>query len=704
MTDKQKAVLVSVLVLGTAIAAVAGLTACQLYQTVIRLETRRLQDIVHSHAALIEQFTSGYPGASLGIALRLIRDAHAKAEAFGSTGELVMASRDEGGRITFLTAKKDEDKNAAPLVLSPADQEIGQPMRRALAGESGSMIGLDYQGKKVLAAFAPLPKGGFGLVAKIDMAEIQKPFIRTMLLVDVAAVLVILAGIVILLRFNPFLHRLERERTKTQNYLDIAGTMIVVLDIGGKITQINLKGCEVLAAQHGQLLGLSWVDDCVHEEERKDAASLLDQLLRGRKAQIDGVELRLRTADGEERIVEWSGRAVRDSKGRISGVISAGTDITERKRMEAELLLAKQEFQATFEQAAVGIGHIAMDGRLLRVNQKLCSDLGYPCEELLGKTVQDVTCPDHLEHSLALAKELLNDRLKSMYAMQKQYVRRDGTKFWVNDTVSLVRDEQGMPQYYISVTEDIQARKEMENTLRQRGEDLARSNKELDDFAYIASHDLKEPLRGIMSYSNFLMEDFGDKLGEEGISRLKTMEDLTRRLSALTDDLLVFSRVGRLELAYRTTDLNILLEDVLATLKMSLEKEKITVRIPGQLPSVKCDAVRMREVFHNLISNAIKYSDKPEKWIEIGALKQWNNLQKTVFYVCDNGIGIPDRHADKVFTMFKRLHGRDKYGGGTGAGLAIVKKIIERHEGRIWLESTAGEGTSFFFTIGRNLQ
>lgn len=467
---------------------------------------------------------------------------------------------------------------------------------------------------------------------------------------------------------------------------------------------INLKGCEALGAPQEKLVGLSWADDCVHAEERRDAAAVLEQLLSGRKELIDGMEFRLRTFSGEERIVEWSGRAVRDSRGRINGVISAGADITERKRMEAELLAAKQEFQATFEQAAVGIGHIGLDGSWLRVNQKLCSILGYPCEELLRKTAQDVTCPDHLERSLAQAKALLNDRQQSTYSMQKQHVRRDGTKFWVNDTVSLVRDEQGNPQYYISVVEDIQGRKEMEDTLRQRSEDLARSNKELDDFAYIASHDLKEPLRGIMSYSSFLMEDFGDKLGEEGMARLKTMEELTKRLSALTDDLLVFSRVGRLELAYRTVDLNALLEDVLATLRMSLERERFAVRIPAPLPSVRCDAVRMREVFHNLISNAIKYSDKPEKWIEIGALRQRNDPERPVFYVCDNGIGIPERHADKVFTMFKRLHGRDKYGGGTGAGLAIIKKIIERHEGRIWLESTAGEGTSFFFTIGRNLR
>jgi light-regulated signal transduction histidine kinase (bacteriophytochrome) len=152
------------------------------------------------------------------------------------------------------------------------------------------------------------------------------------------------------------------------------------------------------------------------------------------------------------------------------------------------------------------------------------------------------------------------------------------------------------------------------------------------------------------------------------------------------------------ELASRATDLNELVRSTLEPLQITLREEKVDVRIPRPLPTVTCDRVRVGEVFHNLITNAIKYNDKPQKWVEVGVREGAGG--PPVFYVRDNGIGIPPRHHGAIFRIFKRLHGRDKYGGGTGAGLTIVKKIVERHGGRIWVESAVGEGTTFLFTLG----
>ncbi len=232
--------------------------------------------------------------------------------------------------------------------------------------------------------------------------------------------------------------------------------------------------------------------------------------------------------------------------------------------------------------------------------------------------------------------------------------------------------------------------------LAQRNEELHQSNKELDDFAYIASHDLKEPLRGIHNFSNFLLEDYADKLDDDGRSKLETLMRLTRRMEDLIDSLLQFSRLGRVDLAMERVDLNAVVAEVLDSLAITLKEEKVEVRIPRPLPRVHADRVRVGEIFANLIVNAMKYNDKPQKWIEIGTVR---NGEAPVFYVRDNGIGIPDKHYDAVFRIFKRLHGRDKFGGGTGAGLTIVKKIVERHRGRIWLESSPGEGTTFYFTL-----
>jgi PAS domain S-box-containing protein len=258
---------------------------------------------------------------------------------------------------------------------------------------------------------------------------------------------------------------------------------------------------------------------------------------------------------------------------------------------------------------------------------------------------------------------------------------------------------------------DITERKRTENAqryyaeqLREHNAELLRSNQELDEFAYIASHDLKEPLRGIHNYATFLVEDYGDKLDDAGKAKLATLKFLTQRMEGLIDSLLEYSRVGRVDLAVGETDLNEVVREILDSLRITLEEQRVVVRVIGLLPTIRCDRVRVAEVYRNLVSNAIKYNDKPTKVIEIGAAPDPDALaggkgRPYRLFVRDNGIGIAARHQQAVFRIFKRLHGRDKFGGGTGVGLTIVKKIIERHHGRIWIESQPGEGTTFFFTL-----
>ncbi|GCE06309.1 histidine kinase [Dictyobacter aurantiacus] len=228
---------------------------------------------------------------------------------------------------------------------------------------------------------------------------------------------------------------------------------------------------------------------------------------------------------------------------------------------------------------------------------------------------------------------------------------------------------------------------------------LAESNQELDSFAYIVSHDLKEPLRGINNYVNILKTDFADTLNEEGLSRLDTLQRLSHRLDSLIESLLHYSRVGRVDLAFAETNLNEMLDATLELLRARIEEQGVEIRVPRPLPTIWCDRVRVGEIFTNLITNAMKYNDKAEKWVEIGYQQPEDPQQALIFYVRDNGIGIRDKYFDSIFNIFKRLHGRDKFGGGTGAGLTIVKRIVERHGGEIWLESTFGEGTTFYFTL-----
>lgn len=233
--------------------------------------------------------------------------------------------------------------------------------------------------------------------------------------------------------------------------------------------------------------------------------------------------------------------------------------------------------------------------------------------------------------------------------------------------------------------------------------ELQRSNQELDSFAYAASHDLKEPLRGIHNYTNILIEDYAHLLDAEGLEYLYTLVSLTQRMDMLIDVLLRLSQLGQTELKKQFVDLNDLLSMVINMFRASRQGENFDIRIPRLLPVIECDPILVNELFSNLISNAFKYNEQPYKWVEIGYLEEQSqkNVDTTsfVFYVRDNGIGIQPQHQELVFRLFKRLHSREKYGGGTGAGLAIAKKIVERHGGKIWVESTYGHGSTFFFIL-----
>ena len=209
-------------------------------------------------------------------------------------------------------------------------------------------------------------------------------------------------------------------------------------------------------------------------------------------------------------------------------------------------------------------------------------------------------------------------------------------------------------------------------------------------------------------YAHQLLEDAAGR-DEEHKKKLDALMRLTVRMDSLLDSLLHFSRVGRATLQTEDANLNEVVNESIEMVDTRRTDGPNEITVPRALPHARCDRVRCREIFVNLLSNALKYNDKPQKQVEVGFIAPGeihprhdfpeSSSDVTIFYVKDNGIGIPARHFDQVFKMFKRLHGRDEYGGGTGAGLTIVQKLVERHHGRVWLDSTPGEGSTFYFTL-----
>ncbi len=276
---------------------------------------------------------------------------------------------------------------------------------------------------------------------------------------------------------------------------------------------------------------------------------------------------------------------------------------------------------------------------------------------------------------------------------------------------------QSLPWLTCEISAALELRSRIIGIVLQKADELAlvnteleRSNTELDSFAYIASHDLKEPLRGIHNYSTFLIEDYGELLGEAGTKKLTTLMQLTQRMEDLINSLLHYSQFGRADLQFQPVNLGEMVAAVLDVIAIS-QHASTDFRIPRPMPIVECDRVQVNELFSNLINNAIKYNNHTEKWVEIGYLLPTEltpNLlvllkldhPQMVFFVKDNGIGIRAQHLETIFKIFKRLHAQGAYGEGTGAGLTIAKKVVERHNGSIAVESTYGEGSTFYFTLG----
>jgi light-regulated signal transduction histidine kinase (bacteriophytochrome) len=241
--------------------------------------------------------------------------------------------------------------------------------------------------------------------------------------------------------------------------------------------------------------------------------------------------------------------------------------------------------------------------------------------------------------------------------------------------------------------------------------DLTRSNEELDAFAYVASHDLKEPLRGIHRYAHQLLENAEAKGDDEGDSRqrVESLMRLTLRMDTLLDSLLHFSRVGRMELDFEATDLNAVVADAIEMTGARRIDSQCSIEIPRPLPVVHCDSVRVCEIYSNLVANARKYKRHGQAHIELGYIGAGEAGERPnapeaaaghdIFYVRDEGIGIDKRHYEQVFRLFKRMHGRDEYGGGVGVGLTIVQKLVHRHGGCVWIDSTLGVGSTFYFTL-----
>lgn len=375
-------------------------------------------------------------------------------------------------------------------------------------------------------------------------------------------------------------------------------------------------------------------------------------------------------------------------------------EVVQRREAEEALREREERFRALFEEAPVGTALVALDNSFLRVNNALCQMLGYTGEELLKVRFRDLTHPDDVQASVEQIGRLVRGEIPTFH-MEKRYLRKDGQVVWGAATVVLIRKD-GTPLHLLSVVENITGRKGREQQisnlngeLEQRVAELTALNKELGAFTYSISHDLRAPLRHIDAFSKILLDEAGPKLDPASQGFLHHIREGSQQMARMIDDLLDLARTGRREPDKVLTGLDSLVGEALRVLAPEFEGRQIEWRI-GKLPFADCDPALVKQVFVNVLSNAVKFT-RPRKVavIEVGHLP---DAAPPVVFVRDNGVGFSMKYAGKLFGVFQRLHRHEDF-EGTGVGLAIAQRIIQKHGGRIWAEAELDQGAAFYFTL-----
>ena len=344
----------------------------------------------------------------------------------------------------------------------------------------------------------------------------------------------------------------------------------------------------------------------------------------------------------------------------------------------------------------------AKDLKFVKFNKAGEELLGYLEKDLIGKNDYDFF--PKKEADFFVKKDRIVLQSGKLFEIEEESITTKGKGVRILETKKIpLFDSKGAPEYLVGISNDITEQKKMQETLILKAEELAkiseelaRSNKELEQFAYVASHDLQEPLRMITSYVQLLAKRYKDKLDDDANDFIAYAVDGSNRMRILINSLLDYSRVNRMK-PFEKIDLNKLLEDVLQNLKDQIKDNSAVITI-NKLPIINGDTVLIGQLFQNLITNAIKFRRTISPQITISCKKESSQY---LFSVKDNGIGIQEAYAEKIFIIFQRLHSKEKY-PGTGIGLAICKKIVERHNGKIWLESEIDKGSTFYFTIKKS--
>ncbi len=471
-----------------------------------------------------------------------------------------------------------------------------------------------------------------------------------------------------------------------ESLIDSASAPIIVWDPELRINRFN-RAAELLTGRSFSSMIGKTVDVIFPPDQREEImASRIQPTLKGE--QWEGVEIPVQDDRGGVKTALWNSATVRGSQGEVISIIAQGQDITERKRVEMEVKEMAEKYSSLFNSTSDGIWIQDLTGKIVEINDAYCEMSGYTSEDLLGKPFTLLEAAESEAEALAHMQTIIE---KGHERFESRHRCKDGSIFDVDLTALYLPRKEGRIAVFCR---DVTSLRRSNEELRKYAQQLKNSNEDLERFAYIASHDLQEPLRNVVSFSQLLSRRYEGKLDPDADEFIGYIVEGGKRMQALVNDLLEYSRVSTRATPFQPTDSEGVVDRVMQNLFFAIQESNSTIETTP-LPKVNADPGQLGMVFQNLIANAIKFHREEPPYIHISAEKSGSMWR---FAVRDNGIGIDPAFNDRIFEIFQRLHTRDKY-PGTGVGLAIVKKIIERHGGDIWVESELGKGSTFYFTL-----
>lgn len=470
---------------------------------------------------------------------------------------------------------------------------------------------------------------------------------------------------------------------------------LVTISPDGKITDVNAATEHATGRNRSELIGTDFSDYFTEPDKAREG---YQRVLH--EGWVTDYPLTLRHASNKVMDVLYNASVYRHESGEVAGVFAAARDVTERSRAEEKI----RYLAAIVESSDDAITGKTLEGVITSWNKGAEKMYGYGAGEIIGQSMSGLILPQHHDELSHILQTIKDGRHVDHFETERK--RKDGSLISVSLSVSPISDANGKIVGAATVARDITERKQaeaqlhkyhehLEELVQERTGQLETANKELEGFAYSVSHDLRVPLRAIDGFSQQVLKRYADKLDDEGQRYLNVVRDNTKKMSQLIDDILAFSRMGRLGMSTSDIDMDAMAHAVFEELRPSFAGRELTLDIKP-LPHCHGDASMLHQVWINLLGNAIKFT-RPKALAQIEVTGHTEGAEN-IFCIKDNGAGFDMQYADKLFGVFQRLHGVAEF-EGTGIGLAIVKRIITRHGGRVWAQGKVDEGTTFFFAL-----